>query len=189
MAGDSRSEHAIQSISRDLSPVKPQRFQPFPSDVMEAAYRLWSTTGNRSGARTVRLLAHEHDPDVALPSPATVNRWSLEHQWSDRADRELLRTRNRNLRELRSGLMAAAILGKDCLLDSLTGGLDGLEPSAVACRLKATELALRTAERSGLLSLVADADLLEEESPSRQRTIPERAQAMRELIVRENGDG
>jgi hypothetical protein len=134
------------------------------------------------------LLAHELGPEVGIPTGATVNRWALEFSWSARADGLVLQTRGRTLRELRGGLLASVALAKDALLDGLSGGLDDLPPHAVGARLKSAELALRAAERSGLLALLASApDTSDAEGDVRDLSVSQRARRMREHIAQENG--
>ena len=184
--------HDSERVMRAITPVppaaRPARFASFPSDIMERSFQLWSTTG-RSGARVERLLAGEQGPEVAVPSAATINRWAMEHGWAGRADGEVLTTRGRSLAQLRAGLLAAVLLGKDTLLEGMTGGLDALAPSEAATRLKAAELALRTAERSGLLALVAGApDAPDETVDTRDLSLGERARIQRARIVAGNAE-
>ena len=188
--GDPRRDvQALSTSPSGPSPDRPARFESYPSDIVERAYQVWSTTG-RSGARTERLLAREFGAEVAVPSGSTVNRWSTEQGWAARAQGDVLRTRGRSLEQLRSGLLAAVVLGKDTLLEAMTGGLDGLAPSEAATRLKAAELALRVAERSGLLALLTDEPEAPEEAvDASPLSVRERSRRMREKIAADNARG
>jgi hypothetical protein len=132
---------------------QPARFEPWPQDVQERTFQLWSTLGARNGGRTALLLARELGEDVPLPTPSTIRRWAVDLAWAARADADLERSHGRTLYELQVGWLAALRLAQQTLLDGMAGALDEA-PHAGIARLKAAEITLRTIERAGLLVIL-----------------------------------
>jgi hypothetical protein len=131
----------------------PARFEPWPQDVQERTFYLWSTLGARNGSRTALLLARELGEDASIPTPSTIRRWAHDSAWAAKADADLERSHGRSVYELQVGWLAALRLAQQTLLDGMAGALDEA-PHAGIARLKAAEIALRTIERAGLLAML-----------------------------------
>jgi hypothetical protein len=167
---------------REMNSSAPARFESWPSGMYQRTFELWSTVGARNAAATERLLALEAE-GAATPAASTVRRWAIADGWDAQADADLERTRGRTLRQLQAGWLGALQLAQITLVDSMTGGLDGL-PHGGAARLKAAETVLRTIGQSGLLATLPDPAPPDAEATA-SLSVDERLRRSREEIRRQ----
>jgi hypothetical protein len=132
---------------------EPARFEPWPPDVQERAFALWSSIGARNAARTALLLVRELGEDTPVPAASTIRRWAHDLAWGARADADLERSHGRTLYALQVGWLAALQLAQQTLLDGMAGALDDA-PGGGLARIKSAEITLRVIERAGLLAIL-----------------------------------
>ncbi len=164
----------------------PARFEPYPPEIAERAFALWSTIAGRSGARVLRLLSGEYGEGIALPTASTINRWAIDGAWTAKADAALERSHGRTLYELQVGWLAGSRLAQQTLLNAMVGEFDDL-PMSGAARIKAAEIVLRTIERGGLLAVLPQPEAQQSSIDWNSLSLEEREAFMRQKLQARKG--
>jgi hypothetical protein len=131
------------------------------------------------------LLAQEVGENTAVPAASTIRAWAAGEHWAEKADADLAETFGKTLRQLQVTSLAAMALAQSTLVDAMIGLLDDA-PYGGSGRIKAAEVILRLAERSGLQLVATEAAL---PPPSEEGlTVAQRSRRMRERIAAQNAE-